>query len=48
LIQTPTGPFQARLREVFRFGEDDLVREVWVKSMDQRAMDAFLGSQPAV
>ena len=47
-FEMPTGEFRARLREVFRFGEDDLVREVWVKAVDQRAVDAFLGSAPSV
>jgi hypothetical protein len=42
-IQTPKAPFRARLREMFRFGDEGLVREVWVKAEDQRALDAFLG-----
>jgi ketosteroid isomerase-like protein len=47
-IEAAGGPFRARLHEVFRFDDDGLVREVWVKAEDQRAVDAFLGGRPAV
>ena len=47
-IRTEGDPFRARLHEVFRFSDDGLVREVWVKAEDQRAVDAFLGKPPTV
>jgi len=39
----PADVFRARLREVFRFDEEGLIRELLVRGEDQRSLDRFLG-----
>jgi len=43
-IQAPGEVFRARLHELFRFDDDGLIREIWLKAENQKRVDAFLRS----